>query len=89
MEDAQGTRQPGLAELVDLNELQKIHIKRFQTRISLEWHLRKHRDAYLRGGALFEIAGRLLVHPGTFSRVALEIGRLQAESRRPEKAANT
>lgn len=46
----------------------------FPTPASIEWEIRQHRRDYIAGGALFEIAGRLLADPMTFRRVALQIG---------------
>lgn len=63
-----------LAELMPLAELQIKLSHIFPSISSLEWHLRQNRSAYMEAGAIFEIAGRLLAHPTTFKRVALEIG---------------
>jgi hypothetical protein len=46
----------------------------FPSEGSLEWEIKQHRRDYIAGGALFEIAGRLLAHPQKFRCVALQIG---------------
>lgn len=63
-----------LSELVPIGELQRELSNIFASRGSLDWELRVHREQYIAAGAVFEIAGRLLAHPATFRRVALEIG---------------
>jgi hypothetical protein len=65
---------PALAELIPMRELQQRLARIFPSAASLEWHTRRHRTEYVQRGALFEIAGRLMAHPPTFERVALQIG---------------
>lgn len=67
-------RQVVLSELITMRELQQRLAKIFPSAGSLEWQVRIHRAEYVRAGALFEIAGRLMAHPPTFERVAVEIG---------------
>ena len=57
-----------------MRELQQLLAKQFPSAGSMEWQVRTHRAEYVRAGAIFEIAGRLMAHPPTFQRVALEIG---------------
>jgi hypothetical protein len=64
-----------LSELVPLGELlPKLPPNLYGSRGSAEWAYRMHRERFIAGGAVFLIAGRLLVHPPSFARVALEIG---------------
>jgi len=65
---------PALAELITMRELQQQLANIFPSAGSLEWEVRRNRSEYVRAGAIFEIAGRLMAHPPTFQRVALEIG---------------
>jgi hypothetical protein len=65
---------PKVEELVRMAALQDIVSDLFPSAGSLEWELRKHRMDYIRGGALYEIAGRLLAHPARFRAIALELG---------------
>lgn len=67
---------PSLGELVPLSKLRgDIEIARiFPGEGSLAWEVRQHRTEYVAGGALFELAGRLLAHPPTFKKIALTIG---------------
>lgn len=65
---------PRLDELVPVRELQPMLARLFPTQGSLDWELRMHRREYIIGGALYEIAGRLLAHAPTFERIALAIG---------------
>jgi hypothetical protein len=70
------TNDPAFGELVRLNELRTdADIARlFPGEHSLTWEIRQHRAEYVAGGALFVVAGRLLVHPAAFKRIALAIG---------------
>jgi hypothetical protein len=68
---------PRINELVPVGELLQTHprLQRYlPTKGSVEWAVRVHRHDYIAGRALFEIAGRLLVHPARFEHVTLEIG---------------
>jgi hypothetical protein len=65
---------PALSELRPLRELQRELAHVFPSRGSLDWEVRAHRHEYVAAGAIFEVAGRLMAHPPTFARVALEIG---------------
>jgi hypothetical protein len=47
----------------------------FPSGTSLQWFIRTNRDKLVEGGALVQIAGRLLVHPDKFDAVALAVGR--------------
>jgi hypothetical protein len=69
---ATGTRDAD--ELVRIPALQASVGDLFPSVPSLDWEIRQHRHEYVTGGALFEIAGRLLAHPTIFRRIALEIG---------------
>ena len=81
-------QSPALSELVPVKNLQRSLPNVFPTRGALDWELRVHRAEYVRAGALFEVAGRLVAHPATFERVALEIARRKAAARLgPESAA--
>jgi hypothetical protein len=77
------TPAPRLDELVQARELHKSECvsKVFSTAGRVEWELRMHRRDYIEGGALFEIGGRLMVHPERFSKVALSIGARKAAGR--------
>lgn len=57
-----------------LPDFQQARANIFPTLEAIRWHLRDHREAYLRGGALKSINGRLLVVPDAFDRVLGEIG---------------
>jgi len=61
-------------QLARISDLQSLIADLFPSRGSLDWEIRQHRSEYIAGGALFEIAGRLLAHPTTFRRIALSIG---------------
>jgi hypothetical protein len=50
----------------------------FRTPVSLRWHLRNHREAYIEAGALLEIAGKLFIDPVKFEPVMREIGQRNA-----------
>ena len=63
-----------LSELVPFRDLQRELARQFPSEASLEWHWRQHRREYVGGGAVFEIAGRLLAHPEKFKQIALRIG---------------
>jgi hypothetical protein len=78
---------PALSELRPIKDLQRELANIFPTRGSLEWELRQHRRAYIDGGAIFEIAGRLVAHPATFQRIAIEIGARKLASRIDSDAA--
>ena len=83
--DHENAVAPRLDELIPMRELQKRLAHIFPSETSLEWHLRQHRKEYIAGGGIFEIAGRLLAHPPTFGRIALEIGqRTLAARHRPD-----
>jgi hypothetical protein len=64
----------GTDELVRISGLQAALKDLFPSEGSLQWEIRQYREEYVVGGALFEIAGRLLAHPTNFRRIALEIG---------------
>jgi hypothetical protein len=74
----QGKAKPDVAALVSLKDFQASHANVFPSLGSLEWHLRQHRREYVRGRALFEIGGRLLVDPAAFEGVLLELGAVKA-----------
>lgn len=71
--NAKALAQIELGELRSIEDLQKDLAHIFPSRGSLDWELRTNRREYLKARALFEISGRLMAHPGTFKRVALEI----------------
>lgn len=73
---------PLLSELRTMEQLQRELKHVFPSAGSLEWELRANRRAYVRAGALFEIAGRLMAHPTTFAKTALSIGKAKIGSRR-------
>lgn len=60
---------------VTLAQFQAANAAIFPTEDSLRWYLRTHRRALLDGCALTQIAGRLLIAPEAFTRVAAAIGR--------------
>ena len=81
-------RSLALSELVPVKNLQRNLPNVFPTRGALDWELRVHRAEYVRGGAIFEVAGRLVAHPPTFEKVALAIARRKVALRlEPETAA--
>lgn len=67
-----------LGELRLIADLQKDLIYLFRSRGSIDWELRTNRAEYVRGRALFEISGRLMAHPATFKRIALELAARRA-----------
>lgn len=72
--DSTSGNAPRADELVPLRALQSRLARIFPTQGSMDWEVRNHRREYIAGGALFEIGGRLLAHPPTFERIALELG---------------
>jgi hypothetical protein len=78
-----------LEEFVPMDQLQLKLSNIYQSRGSLEWAWRKHREQFISGGAVFEIAGRLLAHPATFARVALEIGADRLARRHRDSVTST
>jgi hypothetical protein len=72
---------PQLSELVPMRALQSELAHIFPSQGSLDWEVRQHRSEYISGGAIFEVAGRLLAHPPTFKRIALAIGQRRLATR--------
>ena len=74
---------PNVGQLVHVSKLHPLVRDLFPTEGSVQWEIRQRKQQYIAGGALFEIAGRLLVWPEVFRRVALEEGarRLAARHR--------
>lgn len=70
-----------LAELRTIKQLQEELKHIFPTAGSLDWELRRNRTEYIKAGALFEIAGRLMAHPAVFQSVALALGAKRVEKR--------
>jgi hypothetical protein len=70
-----------LSELVPMRDLQLELANIFPSQGSLDWEVRQHRREYIDGGAIFELAGRLLAHPPTFKRIALAIGQRRLAAR--------
>jgi hypothetical protein len=66
---------PRLTELVTKQKLQEMLSAIFPSENALDWELRQHRAAYVEGGAMYQVARRLLFYPPNFERVALDIGR--------------
>jgi len=64
---------PPAGELKALPELQQELAHLFPSIGALQWELRTHRERYVRGGAIFELRGRIMAHPSTFQRVMVEI----------------
>ncbi len=69
----QGDAGVALRDLVPVRDLQRELANVFPSQGSLDWELRTHRREYVAGGAIFEVAGRLMAHPATFAKVALSI----------------
>lgn len=82
-------QSPALSELVPIRELQQQLARVFPTRGALDWELRVHRAEYVRGGAIFVVAGRLVAHPPRFERVALEIASRKVAARGSAEASTT
>jgi catalase (peroxidase I) len=78
-----------LGALVRLSELRADpDIARiFPGQHSLTWEIRQHRAEYVAGGALFALAGRLLVNPTAFKKIALAIGARKVADTENNKAA--
>ena len=71
--DAAAARLDELVLLGELHEHPRLK-QLLPSKSSAEWAVRTHRAEYIAGGAVYEIFGRLLAHPGHFERVTLEIG---------------
>jgi hypothetical protein len=71
------TSNATLSEYVAKGELdERPEIKaKFPTAWSTTWAIRKHRKELVEAGALIEVAGRLLIHPGRFQEVIIAAGR--------------
>lgn len=81
MNSTSSSAAPRFDELVRPAQLENMVKDLYPTGGSLEWGIRQHKREYIAGGALFEIAGRLLVHPQAFRRVTLEIGNRKLAAR--------
>jgi hypothetical protein len=75
MERSENENAPRLTELVTKQKLQEMLAAIFPSENALDWELRQHREAYVAGGAVYQVARRLLFYPPNFERVALDIGR--------------
>ena len=75
---ASALTQPPLAEFVDLRQLLPAVQPALPTIDAVRWFIRHHREDLVTGGALINLAGRLRVHPGNFSALAVRIGARQA-----------
>ena len=51
----------------------------FPTDMSLRWHLRRHRVAYIAAGALLKLAGRFVIDPPKFEETMRRVGQQVAE----------
>lgn len=77
------------SSLVSLWEWRAENAHLFPSDTSLRWHLRKHRDAYTKTGALLQVAGRFVVIPEKFEAVLREVGQRVAVERSAEVEAAT
>lgn len=71
-------RATSLAQLIHFKQAQPLLRHLFPTEGSLQWELRIHRRTYIEGGAIYLIAGRLLVDIARFEAIALRRGLTEA-----------
>lgn len=72
------TELPHLDEFVESQVLLGTVKPAYPTKSSLDWFVRRHRDALAAAGAVIIIAGRMRYHPERFKKAAVEIGRKAA-----------
>lgn len=90
---ARTRRKPELARdvprssLVNLRDWRAANAHLFATDDALRWHLRHHRDAYIRAGALIAVAGRYTVDAPLFEATLREIGQRIAAGARLDLAS--
>jgi hypothetical protein len=70
--------------LVTLADYQESRQHIFQSRSSLDWYVRQHKDALVAGCALLMIAGQWKAHADRFDRVVMEEGAKTAQRRQRE-----
>jgi hypothetical protein len=61
----------------------------FGSDTSLRWHLRQHRDLYLRSGALLQIAGREYIDISKWEAALRHVGSLVAAGRLKSDSASS
>lgn len=69
---------PAIGELVSFAQMQERLARVFPG--NLQWELRLNRQEYSQAGALFVVAGKLMVHPPTFERTLLAIAARKARA---------
>lgn len=74
-----------LSSLVAVSHYREPRQHIFPSEGSLQWYIRRHRDALIACGALLMIAGRWQVNPEQFDTQVLSAG--SAEARRQKAAA--
>jgi hypothetical protein len=64
-----------LQGLQTLSDFQQANAHIFPSDSSLKWFWRVHRAELVATGAIVQLAGRVMVDPGAFNKIALAIGR--------------
>jgi hypothetical protein len=76
--------QPQLSDLMSPDDYPNSSTDRkrfFPSVYSLQWYIRKNRDALIQHGALLLIAGRYYVQPGSFDACVVQLGSQAAQRR--------
>jgi hypothetical protein len=75
------------SELVSLWDWRSENAHLFPSDTAARWHLRQHRDAYVKAGALLQIGGRHVIDVLKFEAVLREVGQRVAAERSAEEGA--
>jgi hypothetical protein len=67
-------REAPRSALVNLWDWRAVNAHLFPSDVSLRWHLRKHKRAYVKAGALMEVGGRFVCDAEKMERTLREIG---------------